>query len=304
MIYTTHDVNNTVVHVTRFSSLMDFYDTAINGTTDLPERERSSRNIEAGDDSWTKVQRFSDMEPLALRGWKEGREKVIPMADYLSNLIGSRVIRPNLTWDVAGGCVDVGKYLQGEPDCMLDFQSKVLEGAGKIVTITVNITASCHVNQQSIINRGAAICAFIDLLNQSGYTCELNCVETCRPSTGYTYGEAKDHQCDNWIPVKQAEDVLDEDAISFVLMHPGILRRFVFSLSEQMPAPVRKIFGFGGHGGYGRVVETPLSGEEMMGDIYLAPLAYDAPEWASTSSSSDWIIGQLKKLGFKLEGTD
>lgn len=301
MIYTPYNSGKTLVHQLTFTGLADFFEATEHGKTDMRREERASRRKEStqGDD-WSGTSTFDEMMPLARNGWSDGRKTVMPIADYLSDLIGSRIMLPTQSWNVAGGSVDIGKFLTGEPDCMLDFTSKTAEGAGKIISINMNVSASWHVDKDAIKNRGAAVCALIDLLHQSGYTCELNALACCSESG---WGSNGDHQCDVFIPVKKAEDILDEDHVSFMFMHPGILRRFVFSLEEQLPKQIRDAMGFHSHGGYGSVTKMPKN-EEFLGDIFLEPLSWGNNHWSTVEASGKWIIGQLLKLGFKLDGIE
>ena len=59
--------------------------------------------------------------------------------------------------NVGGSEVDIDRYLAGEPECMVDYASP--QGKVRMVDVVVNTAFSSFVREETIIERGAAICA-------------------------------------------------------------------------------------------------------------------------------------------------
>lgn len=77
------------------------------------------------------------------------------------------------TYAVAGGSVDIGKFLTGEPECMIDFQT---EDAVKFVTLSADITESAGCPNNVFKRKAIAIACLVDQLENNGFRVKLNVV--------------------------------------------------------------------------------------------------------------------------------
>lgn len=119
-----------------------------------------------------------------------------------------------------GLCVDVGTYLNGEPECWIaeqfDYKPK------KVVKILINCTQSWNFIPKQIENRGAGILSLIQMLKKQGYIVKINIY------LGFDYDYNK-YFCFLKIP----SNPLDIQSLSYALCSPSLLRRFGFAFLEQ-----------------------------------------------------------------------
>lgn len=72
---------------------------------------------------------------------------------------------------VAGGTVDIGKFLTGEPECMIDFQS---EDAPRFVTLNADICENAGTESSVFRRKAIAIACLVDELENNGFRVRLN----------------------------------------------------------------------------------------------------------------------------------
>lgn len=252
--------------------------------TDMPQYARSSET--RGERDWSGTDSLAEAFKLARFGWPEGREKMQPMKRRVEELVRQRVnSRQEVLWDVAGSVVDVGRFCGGEPENMMYFEPMPTDGKGRIVKLSVNVTASAGIKAENIFWRGAAIIALVDLLESNGFSVEI---EACDGRRG---GGMK---LEYRVPVKVPGYALDEDRLTFVLASPAFLRRILFAVNEREPEAVRRAIGIGG--GYGvpcEVTQKP-SGEDTgicLQSLKLWERTFDGEEGAVA-----WVLEQARAV--------
>src|SRR5690606_28185650 len=125
---------------------------------------------------------------------------------------------------------------------------------GKFVHVMVNASMCCSacgsqncmtnpVDPKILINRGAAICSTIDVLEVLGFRTKVSLVCSCRfisPRVGWINPEDPDafHRFSMLLPVKDYHDAVDMDALSFKMCHPAMSRRLIFAYMEHLPKPL------------------------------------------------------------------
>lgn len=119
-----------------------------------------------------------------------------------------------------GLCVDVGTYLNGEPECWIAEQFEYKPK--KVVKILVNCTQSWTYTPEQIENRGAGIMSLIQMLKKQGYIVKINIY------LGILFG-GKEYFCFLKIP----SNPLDLQSLSYSLCSPSLLRRFGFAFLEH-----------------------------------------------------------------------
>lgn len=145
--------------------------------------------------------------------------------DRMEKAVAALAPEQAIEWEFApvGVLPNIPAYAAGVPESMM-FPVET-ERQTRIARICVNISASASIDPESIINRGAAIVALIDRLQIEGWRIELSVVDQSR----------HDNDTSSYrIVVKQAQEPIDMDRISFALAHPSMLRRVLFRIHETV----------------------------------------------------------------------
>ena len=251
--------------IDRFSSWSEFEKVAVAGRK--PDHHSTTGGAEfTGSESW------EDALELSRKGWGEIRPAVDALVEKMEAKIAP-VLQPAFTsyFDVSGGMVDVGRFMDGEPECMVE--TRLIETArpGKVISILVNGSFNAGTQGKAIQERGAAIVALVDALEKMQHSTEIDVEISCLE--GLT----------TLIRVKNAEDGLDIDALMFAIAHPSALRRIYFAYLEG-----HKTFGYLADSTYG--ASSPLKMRAEVG----AAIALDS---VLNMDAAEWIERELTEFG-------
>lgn len=178
---------------------------------------------------------FDEAVSFARHGWPEGAAKAKRLLDRLQ-LHVPQAVHSVTHHDVTGSYVDVGEYLQGVPECMVDFRED--RRPARFAHIVVSATFSANITTQAVIQRGATIAAVVDALETQGIRCT---VDLLFQSTDYNKADTFEVR----VPIKEAHAPLNLDTLTFGVAHPAYLRRLMFAVMEQYPADVRDHYKVG-----------------------------------------------------------
>lgn len=229
---------------------------------------------------------------LARSGWENGRDMISGFASRLTGAVGNRILEDVPIWDVAGSEVDMDRYLEGNPECMIDYAEEIIQGKGKILSIAYDFDVVNYVPTESIMLHGAMVAGLIDCLEYTGFSVEL-------------WGVHVNHVVmETQVKVKDAGEALDLDTLAFVSIHPGMFRRFEFAHMEMQTAHDRHLLGVGN--GYGAVdngapnittdIEFP-NNDRFYNDVWKKHNTQEARE----SAAIEWIVSALAELGVEVE---
>ena len=270
----------------RFPDAESFW-TAVKGDTDC--KHRVSRKDESKERKpWSGTKSFEEAMKLAELGWAEGATKCKAMTDQLTVVLGSMVRVPEVVFDVTGDCMDMGAVMEGCPEHWMSDQESEEEvrdqSHGRMVRISVNVSAASNVPAEWMVNRAAAIAAFVEIAERSGRVAEIICCE----------GVDKGKHIWSY-PAKRVDEPLQMDRLAFSCGHPSMLRRIAFSLQETEPRSIRSRHGFEG-GCYGSPADLPKD-HSLRGDIHFGELRRNDPnsECFSTLEGAEKRIKQLLK---------
>lgn len=127
----------------------------------------------------------------------------------------------------AGGSVDMGRFMAGEPECMISHELVETEGSGDIITILAAGNCHAEVKPEQLARWGVALAVAVDLLEANGYRVELltnYSIDRCRAM--------KNRALEHVVPVKRSDEPLDVDRIIRTVVYPGFFRRTVFRARE------------------------------------------------------------------------
>lgn len=183
----------------------------------LPADRRRSSGWDHGDARWRGTSSMSEALRLAREGWPEGIENAGQIVEALDV---AHAVQRRRVYDVAGGAVNVGRMLAGDP---LHMVRRPLQPGRKIVTLFVECSASAAIKADNIVARAAIIAALADIMEQQGYSCEIIVTEAVT-DVGNRPG------AQSAVVIKRAGEKLNLSDVVFALGHPSFLRRLCFGL--------------------------------------------------------------------------
>lgn len=289
-----------------FSSWSMFIDHAANAKTDMPMEDRESRHQKAAGsyESFTKAKSWDHVLELARDGWPEGLKKAKEVSSVLFNHVSEMIEKLNVSYDIEGHSIDIARFVDGEPESWLKFESVLQEAeAGhKLIKITYNVTVSAGVSTDVIIRKGATVAALIELLEYAGHRVELTIVDSSgnsrlEPSHGFVRKDLKPIML-FFVKIKEFDQNLDMNLVSYALSHPSVARALMFSAMETAPENIRKLAGVHKYGFYGTPTDIAL---EDRGDIHIPHSHFDDVQWATTESAETWVKQKLQEQGVHLK---
>jgi len=173
-------------------------------------------------------------------------------------------------YDVAGGEVDVGRFLEGEPESMVEYVLQPMNGAGRVLRLQADLSQSWRIPAAAIRAAGDAVVALADGLRARGVGLEI--LVTAQV-TGATPGSRHE----TGIMIQRPNEPFDVSRLAFAIAHPGMTRRLLFSLLEHEPRQVREEFGASLDRGYGHPSPRRWNGIDFYVALTGAVLADD---WA------------------------
>ena len=204
-----------------------------------------------GNAEWSGSDTFADAVDMLRNGWDEHRAAVefavSTVADdpSIEEMMATRF---GWTHDFAGGMVDIGRFVVGEPECMIAPMMVEARQPDAVVRIVINGGASAVVDADVIVQRGVMIAALVDTLMKLNRGVEVWWAWTAKGRDGDMLTQL--------VKIKDVDEPLDVDDLLFVTASPSMLRRFGFALAELESWTVKDSIGVGGDGlceaGYGR----------------------------------------------------
>jgi hypothetical protein len=243
-----------------------------------------------GTKSFTGTRDYGEAMSLVRNGWSEHRDEAKTMAQRVVANV-QQTMRPMHVpvYDVSGSFVDIGAYLEGIPECMVDFQQEMAPTTGRVVTILVSAFVSCAVSRDAIVKRGVAIAALIEAL-----ACHNVSVELWSEMAG---GESFTVKGGKYVSiltkVKGASDALDLDHLMFAIGHPSMFRRLYFGASETL-LPSNLASRYLGFYYYPHVVTR---GEEIGANVIVDGNQNPKRLTLMESDPEEWCKVTLRELG-------
>lgn len=250
-----------------------------------PNPESSNGNEE----DWAGSKTLSEACDLALAGWHEVRPEVDRIMDHLTERLSDRFGSQFVTrHDVTGAFVDMGRFMDCEPECMVSFVEQPQSAMGRVVKILVAGTASAYIQPEDIRRRGIAVIALVDTIHKLGLGVELwwdNSVNGSGPAgRSNTYTTA--------VKVHDSSEPLDIDEVMFALAHPSMLRRVTFSVQERSETADAQ--GARLYGGYGRPTELGMT---KFGDYDVVIERLQSGDEQLVRDSLAWVMSTVTGLG-------
>lgn len=270
-----------------FDDLSEFWQFAMKDSQARIRESRSDYNLE-----WTGGLTWPEAKTMALNGWRDGLDRIDRYRAQIAPIITQQVLRPVQVYSVAGHYVDVGSYLSNDPECFITREYEQRNYPGRLFKLVCSVSFSAAITPETIIQRGAMVCALVDAIEFAGHRVEVVCndASTVRQSEEYRKGLRKS---DGWfevsVMVKKAQQPLDMSDLAFCLAHPAMLRRIMFSVAE--------IVGWSDFAhNYGYPAEATDKGDLYIREVFSGTV----PD----SEAIDWVLNELKRLGVDLIETE
>jgi hypothetical protein len=143
--------------------------------------------------------------------------------------------------DYQGLTLDFSEYTQGSPECMVNLQYTYEKA--KNVNIYISSSFNCDINNKTIDLYGKMVLALIEILETKNVNTSLFSVFQSKGSNGNFFKSI--------IKLKDCNEIIDTDRISYCITHPSFLRRNLFRLMEET-IPFRDLKEY--FSGYGRSI--------------------------------------------------
>lgn len=170
---------------------------------------------------------------LARDGWSARLPEV--EADVAALRTGSGRVRTTVLvprWDVTGSEVDIGAYLAGEPECMIDAEPQQATTHGRVVSFLIPASYENFIPHQVIRNRGLALSALCSSIIMAGHGVEI--------WSGFG-GRVADTRASAVARVISPAEPLDLGRLIFALAHPAMLRRLWHSIWDSTPEELARL---------------------------------------------------------------
>lgn len=264
----------------------DLYDFWLYAFRESDAYEKSSRGYSR---EWNGNVTWLDAKKLALQGWQDGLEQVKKYQTEITPQITEKVIRPSQIYDVAGYNVDVGRYLSNDPECFVSREFVINNSPGRVFTLVCSISFSAAIEPETIIQRGAIICALVDAIEYAGHRVEVICnwaVSKYSSEENRTGIIKKNGWLELDVTIKKANQPLEMIELAFCLAHPSMLRRIMFSVAE--------IEGWSDFAyAYGYPANATNKGDLYIQEIFSGKIP--------NKKAIKWVLNQLKDLNIEIK---
>lgn len=236
---------------------------------------------------------WADGLKLARDGWAAKVHTVRELSQPILDKVTSLIERPELVYDVEGSQIDIGRFLDGEPECWQAFQPTIVEGTGnRIVRIAANTVVSGAHNESAFLAVGVSLCALIEALEIGGIRCEVTALYPCTFSH-----DADKLAIDARVIVKEPDQPIDMARLMFAFAHPSSSRRLGFNFAGlQDAARQRAISASFGHC-YPESTCEKYFGTDY--DIVIAGLPYEL-FGKDNNKKIAWVMDHARKMGLQL----
>lgn len=234
---------------------------------------------------------FEEAQALGVDGWHVD----LPDTDVAVGELRERAglsrnvtaLEPN--WDVTGSEVDVGVYLSGVPECMVDAVPRSTSVRGRVVTFLVPATYASRTPHHYVTNRGLALAALCSAIIEVGHSVEIwSGYAASLPGTGRFSAVAR---------VIAAGEPLDIGRLCFAAAHPAMLRRLWFSVLDAQEVGFVQSLILESYG------EGPFSCNASdlppgVTDPYVFPYLDDLEsQWRTLDDALEWSRSTFEELG-------
>lgn len=186
--------------------------------------------------------------------------------------------------DTAGATVDIGRYLEGVPECMIQYMPCEDVGRSPIVTLVMNVSYHGGIDAEAITENGKSMVALIEAVESRGKQCEVW-------TDMYVQSFGGSHLARTAVRLKRAGEPFDVSEFMYALSHPSFLRVHILNAMHAHPKDWRDAIGISPGFGYGK----PVTNARDMEDF--PPYSIYIPCISDESQVGEFVPLVLKQLG-------
>lgn len=258
----------------------------------LPVGERASERRGSRHSGQYRTANLDEARRLYLEGWPEGVVEMQAVRDEVERNVLEQVVQPQVRRSVSGSDIDMGAYLAGAPENMLEWEPHTQTADG--VRIVVNGGMLAGVASPVVMARGAVIVSLLHALQIANVPADLY--------LSFCSGGSYDHRASHKVLIHASRpgEEVDIERLAFMIGHPSMFRRLIFAMRESEPDEGwRRAQGV--PGGYGQTMEGCDHGLEGVSLSLPATVSGGDPRWSSLDRAVAWVLKELKRLGVELE---
>ena len=190
-------------------------------TRNITDSQFDNQQTKRLDTSWCGVKSYDEACEFLHNGYQPSVEKLKERmkANYVGE--GKRITFQN---DVVGYAPIVPLAMQGVPQSMLNHKMKPIKA--KVIDVFYDISVTCGVSNEKILNNGSNLLSAIIGLEQDGYKVNIYAIQA--------YSGSSD--CDMLIiKIKDSRQPMDLKRMSFPLTHTAFFRVIGFDWYSKVP---------------------------------------------------------------------
>src|SRR6266567_585901 len=116
------------------------------------EVSRTGLGLDYVNPAVTETTSYGQAIDMALNGWPDELPDALRIAEDAVKLCDQETSAFTFApvFDVAGGDVDVARYLSGEPECMVDYPLTPTSKVGRVITLCVGLNTSIAISEETV----------------------------------------------------------------------------------------------------------------------------------------------------------
>lgn len=268
-----------------FNNISEVYNYCIK----TPRRRGADNSSITGSYSFTQTRSLEEAYNLLLQGDEELYERIKKESKKINitKILGNAIKRNAVINDVVGFQPNVPNFLIGIPQNMINAKPK--KTSQKIINICYNASVHCDISRKEIERAGAVYANVIDILEKTGYRCNLYALST----TSYN-----DEHCYCLVRIKTDREPFNLKKMCFILGNAGYHRRVMFKWMESCDATYEMT-----QAAYG----SPITKKEIIKKDLLESLKMNLIIWNIQENQEvnvENILKSLEEQGIKIKDDD
>ena len=194
--------------------------------TTMKSKVKGGHKRQSHSGGWAGAESLGDAVAICENGWHGARHIIDPIVASLQTSLKrlAHDMAPHMVMDVSGAYPDMGLYMEGEPECMVQFVPNPDSTVGQVCRVLIDCGANAKYEASWMTKRAGAVTALVQVLTMIGKSVEIWIASPVDIGN-------KVH--DTVVCVNNAGAVLNADDIAFAMGHPAMLRQMIFACRED-----------------------------------------------------------------------